>query len=90
MIMRVLRDLWQRTPTWNPLSQWVSIKRTLVIRLLILLNNDLSFNTGPAIIGRENYIVGGHTIEPWRLYATRNGSLVNWHFNQWTRRVGSM
>lgn len=24
MIMRVLRDLWQRTPTWNPLSQWVS------------------------------------------------------------------
>lgn len=23
MIMRVLRDLSQRTPTWNPLSQWV-------------------------------------------------------------------
>lgn len=41
MIMRILRDLCQRVPTLQPLSQWVSKCQIMFLRLILNRNSTL-------------------------------------------------
>lgn len=91
MIMRIMRDLCTRTPTWTPLSQWVSVVaftyKCWTISIVFIVNLT---QPGSGTGHREDHLVGRHAAQPRRLYAPRDGGTLDRPPDQRPWRPGSM